>query len=88
MWMMVDCSYVNSSKNLLNQFGVFVSVLDQCLVGVSDLVGVMLESYLFDGCQVFGGELCYGVLIIDGCFGWEGIEWIFCDVVWWFVEWC
>ncbi|MCL8396493.1 3-deoxy-7-phosphoheptulonate synthase, partial [Pseudomonas aeruginosa] len=58
--MMVDCSHANSGKNPLNQPGVLASVLDQRLAGASDLVGVMLESHLFDGCQALGGELRYG----------------------------
>ncbi|HHG5003946.1 TPA: 3-deoxy-7-phosphoheptulonate synthase [Pseudomonas aeruginosa] len=77
--MMVDCSHANSGKNPLNQPGVLASVLDQRLVGASDLVGVMLESHLFDGCQALGGELRYGVSITDGCLGWEGTERILRD---------
>ena len=49
------------------------------LAGASDLVGVMLESHLFDGCQALGGELRYGVSITDGCLGWEGTERILRD---------
>ncbi len=77
--MMVDCSHANSGKNPLNQPGVLASVLDQRLVGASDLVGVMLESHLFDGCQALGGELRYGVSITDGCLGWEGTQRILRD---------
>ncbi|VFT05079.1 phospho-2-dehydro-3-deoxyheptonate aldolase [Pseudomonas aeruginosa] len=77
--MMVDCSHANSGKNPLNQPGVLASVLDQRLAGASDLVGVMLESHLFDGCQALGGELRYGVSITDGCLGWEGTERILRD---------
>ena len=77
--MMVDCSHANSGKNPLNQPGVLASVLDQRLAGASDLVGVMLESHLFDGCQALGGELRYGISITDGCLGWEGTERILRD---------
>ena len=72
---MVDCSHANSGKDPLKQPAVFDDVLQQRLGGDRSLVGVMIESHLFDGCQALGkGPLEYGVSITDGCLGWEGTE--------------
>ncbi|MCU1719693.1 3-deoxy-7-phosphoheptulonate synthase [Pseudomonas sp. 5P_5.1_Bac1] len=72
---MVDCSHANSGKDPLKQPAVFDDVLRQRLDGDRSLVGVMIESHLFDGCQALGkGPLEYGVSITDGCLGWEGTE--------------
>ena len=72
---MVDCSHANSGKDPLKQPAVFAEVMEQRLAGDRSLVGVMIESHLFDGCQALGkGALKYGVSITDGCLGWEGTE--------------
>lgn len=72
---MVDCSHANSGKDPLKQPAVLDDVLRQRLDGDRALVGVMIESHLFDGCQSLGkGTLKYGVSITDGCLGWEGTE--------------
>ena len=72
---MVDCSHANSGKDPLKQPAVFDDVLRQRLDGDRSLVGVMIESHLFDGCQALGkGPLEYGVSITDGCLGWDGTE--------------
>ena len=69
--MIVDCSHANSGKDPLRQPEVFNDVLAQRLQGDRSLVGTMLESNLFEGCQPLGSELRYGVSITDGCLGWE-----------------
>ncbi|RWU18844.1 3-deoxy-7-phosphoheptulonate synthase [Pseudomonas alkylphenolica] len=72
---MVDCSHANSGKEPLRQPEVFNQVLTQRLQGDRALIGMMLESHLFDGCQALGKEpLKYGVSITDGCLGWAGTE--------------
>lgn len=71
---MVDCSHANSGKNPLRQPAVFNDVLQQRLQGNRALVGMMLESNLFEGCQALGPNLRYGVSITDGCLGWEATE--------------
>ncbi|MGE8406791.1 MAG: 3-deoxy-7-phosphoheptulonate synthase [Pseudomonas sp.] len=72
---MVDCSHANSGKDPLRQPAVLDDVLQQRLNGDRSLVGVMIESHLFDGCQALGkGPLEYGVSITDGCLGWDGTE--------------
>ena len=71
---MVDCSHANSGKDPLRQPQVFNDVLEQRLQGDKSLIGMMLESHLFDGCQPLSETLQYGVSVTDGCLGWEGSE--------------
>ncbi|WMI97645.1 3-deoxy-7-phosphoheptulonate synthase [Pseudomonas chlororaphis subsp. aurantiaca] len=71
---MVDCSHANSGKDPLRQPAVFDEVLEQRLQGDSSLVGVMLESHLFEGCQPLSPTLRYGVSVTDGCLGWDATE--------------
>ena len=72
--MVVDCSHANSGKDPLRQPEVFNNVLAQRLAGDRSLVGTMLESHLFDGCQALGPNLKYGVSVTDGCLGWASTE--------------
>lgn len=72
--MIVDCSHANSGKDPLRQPAVFNDVLEQRLGGDRSLVGTMLESNLFEGCQALGGPLRYGVSVTDGCLGWDATE--------------
>ncbi|MNR63524.1 Phospho-2-dehydro-3-deoxyheptonate aldolase, Phe-sensitive [compost metagenome] len=59
----------------MRQPAVFNDVLEQRLQGDTSLVGMMLESHLFDGCQALGAQpLKYGVSITDGCLGWDSTE--------------
>jgi len=71
---MVDCSHANSSKDPLRQPQVFNDVLEQRLQGNRSLIGMMLESHLFEGCQPLGPSMRYGVSVTDGCLGWESTE--------------
>ena len=71
---MVDCSHANSGKDPLRQPAVFNDVLEQRLNGNRALIGMMLESHLFEGCQALGPTLRYGVSVTDGCLGWEATE--------------
>lgn len=70
----VDCSHANSAKDPLRQPQVFHEVLAQRLAGNTSLIGMMLESHLFEGCQPVSENLRYGVSITDGCLGWNGTE--------------
>ncbi|WP_342652802.1 3-deoxy-7-phosphoheptulonate synthase [Pseudomonas sp. F3-2] len=78
---MVDCSHANSGKDPLRQPQVFNDVLNQRLAGDRTLIGMMLESHLFEGCQPFSDSLRYGVSITDGCLGWNGTEQLLRDAV-------
>jgi 3-deoxy-7-phosphoheptulonate synthase len=72
--LVVDCSHANSGKDPLRQPQVMTEVLRQRREGNRDLVGVMLESHLFEGSQPMGPNLRYGVSITDACLGWESTE--------------
>lgn len=71
---MVDCSHANSGKDPLRQPQVFNDVLEQRLQGNRALIGMMLESHLFEGCQPLSPSMRYGVSVTDGCLGWEATE--------------
>jgi 3-deoxy-7-phosphoheptulonate synthase len=76
---MVDCSHANSGKDPLRQPGVFNEVLEQRLQGDRSLVGIMLESHLFEGCQPLSASLRYGVSVTDGCLGFSATEQLLLD---------
>ncbi|WP_426205866.1 3-deoxy-7-phosphoheptulonate synthase [Pseudomonas sp. TWP3-1] len=76
---MVDCSHANSGKDPLRQPSVFNDVLEQRLQGDHSLVGMMLESHLFEGCQPLGTSLRYGVSVTDGCLGFDATERLLVD---------
>src|SRR6266705_7158687 len=72
--LMVDCSHANSAKQHARQEEVWQSVIDQRRSGTHSLIGVMIESYLVEGCQPFPKQLAdlqYGISITDACLGWE-----------------
>ena len=76
--LMVDCSHDNSGKKHENQETAWNSVIRQRTGREhSPIVGVMLESNLFEGRQDMLGdphELRYGVSITDECISWETTE--------------
>jgi 3-deoxy-7-phosphoheptulonate synthase len=78
---MVDCSHANSGKDPLRQPQVFNDVLAQRLAGERALMGMMLESHLFEGCQPLGDNLRYGVSVTDACLGWAATEDLLRDAV-------
>src|SRR5471032_1794057 len=71
---MVDCSHANSGKDPLRQPAVFNEVLEQRLQGDTSLIGMMIESHLFEGCQPLSESMQYGVSVTDGCLGWDGTQ--------------
>jgi len=73
----VDCSHANSHKKYQGQAIVWRSVIDQVVNGSEALIGLMLESNLYQGNQKFSGNrdaLKYGVSITDECISWETTE--------------
>lgn len=71
---MIDCSHDNSGQKQKGQAFVFNSVVDQRAGGNTDIIGLMLESNLFEGNQKCAGncnDLKYGVSITDECISWE-----------------
>ncbi|MFH1982675.1 MAG: 3-deoxy-7-phosphoheptulonate synthase [Pseudomonadota bacterium] len=74
---MVDCSHANSMKKHQGQAIVWRNVLEQRVHGDETIIGMMLESNLFEGNQKFTGDmkqLKYGVSITDECISWESTE--------------
>ncbi len=67
--LMVDCSHANSNKNFKQQEIVWNSIIKQRTSGNKDLMGMMLESNLFEGNQTLSNpnDLKYGISITDAC---------------------
>ena len=73
----VDCSHANSGKKFQRQERVLQAVVQQKVAGDSVIIGMMLESNLFEGNQKIPenlAELLYGVSVTDECLGWEATE--------------
>ena len=74
---LIDCSHDNSGQKHKGQSFVFKSVLDQRIDSNSSIIGMMLESNLFEGNQKFSQNsemLKYGVSITDECISWSTTE--------------
>jgi len=75
--LMVDCSHANSEKKFAKQEDVWRSVIQQRVEGSRSLIGLMVESNLFEGSQPIPKDLKdlrYGVSLTDSCIGWETTE--------------
>lgn len=73
----MDCSHGNSRKDHRLQASVFENVIQQVLDGNSSIVGMMLESNLYEGNQPLCSnreQLKYGVSVTDKCIGWKETE--------------
>ena len=78
----VDTNHANSGKQYLEQIRIAKEVLQsrQFNKDVKKLVkGLMIESYIEDGCQPVTGEI-YGKSITDPCLGWEKTEKLIYDI--------
>ena len=76
MAVIIDCNHNNSGKQYLEQIRITREVLHSRRNSpeIGKLVkGIMLESYIEDGCQKIG-EGIYGKSITDPCLGWEKTE--------------
>lgn len=74
---MVDCSHANSRKKHRAQAMVWQDVINQRIDGNDALIGLMLESNLYEGQQKKKADLAamkYGVSITDACISWETTE--------------
>ncbi|WP_304226259.1 3-deoxy-7-phosphoheptulonate synthase [Gracilinema caldarium] len=70
----IDCSHGNSEKKPERQALVLQDILAQREEPASPVIGFMLESNLYEGCQnpsPSGEGLQYGVSITDPCIGWD-----------------
>ena len=76
MAVIVDTNHANSGKQYLEQIRIAKEVLHSCHHNndVRSMVkGLMIESYIEDGCQKIG-ENVYGKSITDPCLGWDKTE--------------
>lgn len=72
--LMVDCSHGNSNKDYRRQPIVAREVMRQISEGNRSIIGLMLESHLFEGNQSAELEPAkrqYGVSVTDACIGWD-----------------
>jgi 3-deoxy-7-phosphoheptulonate synthase len=72
--LMVDCSHANSNKDYRNQPIVANSIIEQIEKGNNSIIGVMIESNLFEGNQPSEQppeNFKYGVSVTDACINWE-----------------
>ena len=73
----VDCSHGNSMKDYRLQPLVVDNCANQILEGNRSIVGLMLESNLFEGNQPVPNDLSqlkYGVSVTDACISWDTTE--------------
>jgi len=74
---MVDCSHANSMKKYQGQPVVWKNVIAQYQQGNDAIIGLMLESNMYEGNQKYTGSrnaLRYGVSVTDECISWETTE--------------
>ena len=79
---LVDTNHANSGKKHLEQIRIAKEVLHSCRHNndVRSMVkGLMIESYIEDGCQKIG-ENVYGKSITDPCLGWDKTEKLIYDI--------
>jgi 3-deoxy-7-phosphoheptulonate synthase len=79
----IDTNHSNSGKNYLDQ----IRITKEILVSrnespkIKKLVkGLMIESYIEDGCQKISSDEIYGKSITDPCLGWEKTERLIYDI--------
>ena len=79
----VDTNHANSGKKYLEQIRIAKEVLHSCRYSkdVRSIVkGLMIESYIEDGCQKIASDDVYGKSITDPCLGWEKTERLIYDI--------
>ncbi len=79
----IDTNHANSGKKYLEQIRIAKEVLHSTRHSseIKSLVkGLMIESYIEDGCQAISEEELYGKSITDPCLGWEKTERLIYDI--------
>ena len=74
---LIDANHSNSGKKYKQQIRIVKEILHSRRIDedIRRLVkGVMIESYLVEGCQPIGTDHVYGKSITDPCLGWEDTE--------------
>lgn len=78
----IDSNHSNSNKEFKQQIRIIKEVMHSRKLNtdIHELVkGVMIESYIEEGCQKIGGGV-YGKSITDPCLGWEDTERLILDI--------
>ncbi|MBS0878353.1 MULTISPECIES: 3-deoxy-7-phosphoheptulonate synthase [unclassified Tatumella] len=81
--LMIDCSHGNSSKDFRRQAAVAESAMAQIKDGNRSVIGLMLESNIYEGNQSSEqprSEMRYGVSVTDACISWETTENLLRDI--------
>jgi 3-deoxy-7-phosphoheptulonate synthase len=64
---LIDCSHGNSKKDIERQKNVFLDVLKTYLKYPNSIIGMMLESFIYEGSQSITSSLMYGISVTDPC---------------------
>lgn len=75
--LVVDCSHGNSSKDHTRQPLVASDIFEQICNGNRSIMGIMLESHLFEGNQSSSlprEQMRYGVSVTDACINWQDTQ--------------
>ena len=73
----IDTNHSNSNKQFKEQIRIAMEIMHSRNYNpeLKTLIkGLMIESYLEEGCQSIGNERVYGQSITDPCLGWEDTE--------------
>ena len=73
----IDTNHSNSNKQFKEQIRIAMEIMHSRNYNpeLKTLIkGLMIESYLEEGCQSIGNERVYGKSITDPCLGWEDSE--------------
>ena len=79
----VDTNHANSGKKYLEQPRIAREIIESRNYNpdIKNLVkGLMIESYIEDGCQKISQDEIYGKSITDPCLGWEKTERLIYDI--------
>ncbi len=79
----IDTNHANSGKRYLEQIRISKEILHSRSLSadIRSLVkGLMIESYIEDGCQKISSSDVYGKSITDPCLGWEKTERLIYDI--------
>lgn len=78
----IDANHSNSNKDFYQQIRIVKEVMHSRKLNPdihSFVKGVMIESYIEEGCQKVGGGV-YGKSITDACLGWEDTQKLIYDI--------
>ena len=79
----IDTNHANSGKNYLEQIRIAKEIVGSRNANsdIKTLVkGLMIESYIEDGCQKISQDEIYGKSITDPCLGWDKTERLIYDL--------